>query len=307
MASKGRNRRERDNSVRANPSARQAAEGRLLAQAAAQEPPFVGCAAEVQADPEIPKDSPGDVPAVQPVNNVQNAPVNGPPASDPKTAVVVVEKPGEVWAWTRVKRRALDLTLEGLPIGQIADKLGKHRNTIRNWWHSPEFKGEVQRRITEYATSMKLRQSHRSSVLSEALFTKATRLMKEALEEGGKIDIGQSQLVLRELRDYQREERELAGGTVARVEHRIFVEGGETPEAKRDSASARSFHEFLKEHVPHVTSLKTMPADTTPQEALVEVAAELLQSTDLLDKIGEEDKITDREEAEAAEAIKRKR
>jgi DNA-binding CsgD family transcriptional regulator len=310
MAAKGRNGKARSN-VQSNPSARQAAEGRLLAQEDAQPTPPVVPVVEVPADPEIPKSSPGDIQDPTPANIVQNAAQSTPPGDepedDPKTAIVVAGVATE-WVWTKVKRRALELTMEGVPVGQIADKLGKHRNTIRNWWHSPEFKVEVQRRMSEYTTSMKLRQTHRTSVLGEALYTKATRLMAEALAAGGKLNIGESQFILRELRDYQREEREVTGGTVARVEHRVLFEGGgETAEAKKDSASARSFHEFLKEHVPHVTSLKALPADASPQDGLIEVAAELMQATDLLDKIGEEDRITDREEAEASEAMKRKR
>lgn len=232
-------------------------------------------------EPEIIEENPPD--ASLPI--VQSPPVQT------GGSIVKVSQPGEPkeWVWTKAKREALKLTLEGMPIGKIAERTGRHRNSIRLWWSSPDFQKEVRVRMHEHATSMKLRQTFRAGTMGETLFNRAVELMSAAQKNSGKLDIGQAQLVFRELRDWQREEREIVDGNVQRIEKRVTFDGRMDVENSGGEGTARSKAEqnlvqWLEGYEP---KLKKKVLEAKTQDELVDAMREVAMETDLIDDIQE--------------------
>lgn len=234
------------------------------------------------------------------------------PASPASTAIVratPVLKGGAIkpWKWTRTKRLAMKMALNGAGPVEIADKVGKHRNTVRNWTNRPEWIAELERLVRESQVFTKLRRINTTGAITDRLAFKALK----ALQNEDKVDTVQAGLFLREHASYARLEREMygesVGGGVAKGAVNITLNGGQ-PQAdvKADTTASIAFRDFMAEHDESLFSGVVIDAPN-PQAALVEATRTLLQESTLLDKVHEEDRAQLQAEAEAEAAAKRKR
>jgi len=209
------------------------------------------------------------------------------------------------WKWTPKKREALRLTVDGVPIGIVAEKVKRHRNTIRAWWNNPVFANEVRLRSMEKATSTKLRHPHRAGVLAEALFQKSVKVLADE-EKTGKLDVGKATLLLREFRDNQRLEAEAinGGSPVQRHEHHhLFDNTGEVNGSARAKAS-EPLLKFLEGYDPTLT--KQLTAAKT-QDELVVAMRRVAMETPIVDVIQEAAREEAHDEAQTYAAEHRRR
>lgn len=226
--------------------------------------------------------------------------------AEPTSPVPVKEE----WSWDKKKRIAFRMTLEGAGPGDIAKKIGVHRNTIRNWSRSQEWLKELRDRIQEKQLSTKLRRLDVHEVLTDQLSTQAARAI------AGQIPSFQlTGTYLKEYREYVKAERELygetmkggGGGNQAPQGPLVNINMGSQTEAQASDAATEldsiAFKEFLKSGTADGEVINA----TTEQDAIVLKTRELLRKTDLLDKIHEADKKVSHAESVREEAGKRRR
>ncbi len=63
------------------------------------------------------------------------------------------DKKKKGWVWSRTKRKAVRLILEGKQVKEIAKDCDIHRNTVRRWMQSPEFVTTLMTRLEEFKVS----------------------------------------------------------------------------------------------------------------------------------------------------------
>lgn len=181
------------------------------------------------------------------------------------------------WTWTPQRRAALRLTLEGLTQAEVARRIGVHRHTLQNWSKAAEWITELRKRVEERTVSARFRRAHST----ERLTDKLARLADKALE-ADRIDVPRTGLLLRELRDYQRLEREHMGlepACTARASARnlpttaepFSISQAPEPESR---LSDRPFKELIQQHMSDISE-DALRAET-PQEALILAVHDIL-------------------------------
>jgi len=216
--------------------------------------------------------------------------------------------------WTKQKRVAFRKVMEGIPILQIAKQIGVHRNTIHNWLGTVEWQKEMQVRVHSKQLSTKLRSLSRFDDLAEKVTTAAL----DALEgdEHGRLNPTLVGVLLKESREVTRTERELYGenmrpGTGSANAPQVpaininIGRGASTPGTEGEASNALdeiSFRDFLL----HVTKPGETIEAKDNDDALVLKTRAMLQETDVLDQLHEDDKTHNHAEAVAEEASKRR-
>lgn len=233
-------------------------------------------------------------------------------ASDPlalaKTVqgAVVSKAKGRRWKWSKKKKEAFSLLMKGLAITDVASKIGAHRNTLSLWMKAPEWVAEAQKYVGEKQLSTKLRRLTMTTAIADQLAAKSVK----ALEEED-IDPSTAGLMLRSHLEYVRAERDLfgdgegqaQGGTGPALHIHVGAPGQPQPVGGPVQATAvLAFRDFMAKYDPNLAVVAR-----SPQEAAALLAEKVLQESNLLDTIREEDRETTRLEQEAAEAIKRRR
>lgn len=191
------------------------------------------------------------------------------------------------WTWTPQRRLALRLMIEGATQAEIAKRVHVHRHTVKNWTAAPEWAAELRTRMGERVMSARFRRVHATEKITDRL----AKLAGDALE-AERIQVGSAGLLLRELREYQRLEREHLGMShtePATVGPGIAIHLNAPPllEPTRDRISDRSFRDFVRDHIADV-SPEALAADT-PQMALILATTDILQANpDLLTALQDE-------------------
>ena len=199
---------------------------------------------------------------------------------------------GTLWKWTRVKRKAIKLILQGRSNVQIAKELGKHRHTIRRWKETDEFRAETLRQAHEYANQKRFKRVYETGAMTDSVARHAVKTLTK-LEKNRKVsgaEFSRALSFLREYRAFRAEERQDFGDNVQRME----VGGGFTVGITGESGAPKtvtgeqSFKDFLQKSAASMPK-RVIQGVTTPAEALVAVTREALKNTDVLDKLHEED------------------
>jgi hypothetical protein len=105
--------------------------------------------------------------------------------------------------WTPAREHALRLTLDGERQAQIAKKTQMHRHTIAAWQSAPTWMERLQSELRERTVSASLRRAH----MTEMIASRLEKLVEAGLKRDD-LRVGEMQLLLRELREYSRLERE---------------------------------------------------------------------------------------------------
>lgn len=248
-------------------------------------------APEVVVVPELPEKSSGSDPVA--LAKV----VHGTALSGPR---------GTRWKWTKRKREAFKLIMQGAGISETADRVKAHRNSIMLWMKAPEWMAEAQKYVTEAQVSTKLRRIKMASVIADQLGAKSLKALAE-----DDLDVGKTGLVLREHLNYLRAERDLfgeeaGGGGAAPGGHvHIHVGAPGQPQPVDDGRQATAMLSFIDFMQKYDQNLAVMAH--SPQHAAALLAEKTLQESSLIDTIREEDREAMRKETEAAEAAKRRR
>lgn len=212
------------------------------------------------------------------------------------------------WSWSKKKKEALRLVMGGSAIVDVAEKVGAHRNSIMLWMKAPEWLAEAQRLVGEGQLSTKLRRLKMTSVIADQLGVKAVQALKD-----DNFNPATTGLLLREHTSYVKAERELygegaqpqqgsQGGTIQ------IVLGGSGPNAAspvdegKQATAVLALKDFMKGYDPNLAVVAH-----SPQEAMLLLAEKVLQESNLLDMIREEDRAEMRSAQEAEEAGRRRR
>jgi hypothetical protein len=218
---------------------------------------------------------------------------------------VVSKARGRRWKWTKARRDALKLVLSGTPIVDVAERVKAHRNTIMGWMKQPEWMAEAQRAISESQVTTKLRRLKMTSIITDKLGVHSLK----ALEGDSIANVQEANLALRAHLEYVRSERDLfgegeqQGGQPAGVHIHLGAPG--QPQAVgsvNQATSLLSFREFMLKYDPGLAVVAH-----SPQEAALLLAEKVLQESNLLDIIREEDRAVMHQEDEVSEAAKRRR
>lgn len=230
------------------------------------------------------------------------------PASLAKSVqgTVVSKAPSRRWKWTKKKKEALNYLMKGHSVTDVASKVGAHRNTIMLWMKAPEWSAEAQRWVGEKQVSTKLRRLTMTTAIADQLAAKSVKAL-----EDDEIDPSQAGLVLREHLNYVKAERDLFGENDQQAPHgpgtalhiHLGAPGQPAPVNSEVQATAvMAFRDFMSKYDPALAVVAR-----SPQEAAALLAEKVLQESNLLDTIREEDRETMRQEQEVAEAAKRRR
>lgn len=211
------------------------------------------------------------------------------------------------WKWTTKKWKALKLMLAGASVLQVAKSIGKHRNTVHNWSNHPVWQAEMATRLRQMQSSTKLRRVRATTVLADKLASKSLKLLSG---KASKIDVARAGLVGRMHLEYAKAERAFFGenaesGATPMVN---IIVGGNSPGSvapvadEKASTAVLAFEEFMMKYSPDLAV-----EASSPQEAAALIAEKVLQESNLVDIIREEDREVLRKESEAADAAKAKR
>lgn len=195
--------------------------------------------------------------------------------------IVVAPQPSapvkSTWQWTKVKRKAVQLVLEGYSDRDIGDKLGKHRNTILAWRHTPEFALEVKEQMEQFATRLKLKRIRQTTALTDVFVSKlATAANEDNLAKVGTYG--------REFHAMRMEERQDLGDNIKRVDARVQVDG-----KHEHTVTGVGFREFLEKNAD-VIDAEVVAAAGSEADAVVLAAQQVLQHSDYLEQLHEQDK-----------------
>lgn len=212
------------------------------------------------------------------------------------------------WKWTEKKRAALKHVLDGKGVVEIGKLLDVHRNTVRNWLSDSTFQDAIRRRVSERQTNTKLKRLRATEILTDTLATRAA----ESIRDPQAIDPNKARLFLQEHRAYVREERDLygegqsggaQGGPGTMVNIVMGGQNGPSPvDGERRSTAMLAFSDFMAAYDPAMTVIAA-----TPQEAAARIAEKVLQESNLIDTIREEDRAILNQEAAAEAEAKRRR
>lgn len=217
--------------------------------------------------------------------------------------------PGDSWKWTKAKKEALRLTMNGAPVTEVAERLGVHRNSITNWMKHPAWLEEAQRQFNDSRTSSKFRRLKTTTIIADKLGVKAAQAIDK---EEGDVDVNRAGLFLRTHLEYAKAEKDIYSGdgngqqNAPLVNINVQQNGGTSPSDKaadsRRGTDLLSYKEFLRAYDPNLAVVAR-----SPQEADLLMAEKVLQESNLLDIIREEDREQMRAEQEASEVAKRRR
>ena len=194
------------------------------------------------------------------------------------------------WKWTKRKRKAVQLLVKGQPITRIADELGVHRNTIRNWRDTPEFNASVMSAAREYVNHTRYKRVHETGIITDQLARQvASKLSKLGKAEANQVDLNHLQVFLREYREFRSQERSDFGDDIKRYEgtFNVAMAGGETA-TPGGEASMQSFKRFVEDNAGKIPERLVTDSESA-QEALVEATKVLLRETELLEDLHQED------------------
>lgn len=204
------------------------------------------------------------------------------------------------WKWTPKKREAIRLLLQGKTYKAIAKKLGYNEKTIRRWRQTPEFHAELLTKAREYADQHQYKRAFETGLLTDQLATMAASKMAAITEEDGgpgQVDINELQLYLREYREFKDSEktdfgidprgRAGSGGGV-HVNVGIGVGSGAPPGSDTGAKGSESFKSFIEANLGKVPQ-RVISDAKTPQQALLGIAEALVEETDVIEELYEED------------------
>lgn len=207
------------------------------------------------------------------------------------------------------RETALEETLRGTPKTQIARDLGIGRATLYRWLEHPAFLDALNVRLTEMTTRRRLKRFHETTQITDYLTAKARRLIKRDLEEMKREDEEPAYIAtdygekiaktLQSYRAMREEERKDAGENTVNVAHQIHA-GTPTPLRSdfgslvaqafgRQSVTARDLFVGVNMRVENVSSPEDALQTMTQKDRLLAVATSLLTSTDLVDRLMEEE------------------
>jgi len=232
------------------------------------------------------------------------------------TTPVPQDKSGRLhtWTWTEARREALKLTLEGCEQKDIAKRLKVHRHTVANWQGRPEFIAELRRELIGHHVSAKLRRVVTNAKLADRLGEKAL----DALDSDD-VNVAQTQLFLKEHREYQRLESEQFGGgsqhgsaplvSISIDDSRMASRSRVTSEPLRDFAARNLPKDFDFGGAPKTAALLRLDDQfngdherALQQARLIEATRWLVTHTDIVDAMYEEDLARERQRAAEKEA-----
>ena len=104
------------------------------------------------------------------------------------------------WKWTRVRREAMKLLLQGYDRQDVAARLGIGRNTLTRWGKRPEWITEFRQRMAEADSRSRLRRLAVTRTLTDKLGAEALKAIHP--EPGEDINIPRAGLYLREHREH---------------------------------------------------------------------------------------------------------
>lgn len=236
----------------------------------------------------------------KPAEIVQEDPPSDPPSSAPSDApspTLALTVKG-AWKWTRKKRKAVRYVVRGWTDIRIAEDLGVHRNTIKRWKDTAEFRAAVLTEANEYTQRTRFKRVHEAGVFADQFGTQLAKTFKELNElKDGKISqvqLNALQALTRGYSEFRNHERSDFGDNVRRVEGNFTIGALNSTDPAASAAGAVSFKRFIEENVSKIPK-GLIEQSRSPGEALVLATRALVQSTDILDKIYEEDKASSEE------------
>jgi len=205
------------------------------------------------------------------------------------------------WKWSPKKRAAIRLILRGMTNKAIANELGYNERTIRRWRKTAEFHAELLNKAREYAESRRFKRTHETGILTDqlaGLAAGAISAIKESDEGTSQMDLNALQLYLREYREFKSSEKvdfgdDPRGGGGISVNIGI---GGAAAEEALGTKGSQSFKAFVEEHMDKVPE-RVLASAESPQEALLGITEALVENTDIIDELYEEDRAMAEEEA----------
>lgn len=213
------------------------------------------------------------------------------------------------WKWTKRRRQAARLVVQGMSDSGVAKEIGVHRCTVFWWRHRAEFMNYVMELARDYVTQRRFKRVHETGMLADHLYSESLRRMADLAERSLAPEVittkkGQTairtnmtrdetfalQTFLKEYREFRGQERADFGDDVKRFEGVLKLTADGTPkrEGLTGSAGAQSFQDFLAEHADKLPQR----ALTDPQTTLIETTRDLVRTTGILDAMAEEEEQT---------------
>lgn len=203
------------------------------------------------------------------------------------------------WKWTRKKRKAVRLIVQGWNNRRIAEELGVHRNTVRTWKATQEFRAAVITEASEYTQRTRFKRVHETGVITDQIVAQVARSFKQLKDQKGELNqtqLNAMQTFMREYREFREQERadfgDARSGGGGGLSVNFNLGGMATSDPTAGAKGAQSFKRFVEENMEKIPTGLIEQA-RTPGEALVLATRALVQETSILDDLYEEDKAAD--------------
>lgn len=191
------------------------------------------------------------------------------------------------------RTKALEFTLKGEPQIRIAEALGVHYQTIKNWTKHKYMLEALQERATDVVGAVPTRRLHQFSTLADHAYKNTAALMKQVAEDPKKAQDESLQKSIRrwgeDFRAYAEKERESLGLTVTKHVHHTV--GGMIPGGSPVSPQSAlpSLKTFLQTSLPALPPLPVQQAGDVASAVAEITRSALLENEEILEILYQED------------------
>ena len=221
-------------------------------------------------------------------------------AEKTRTSIIKAAPKPEDFEWTEQRELALEYFMRGLPQTQIAEQVGVHRNTIRNWISHPGFIARARQWFAEYTVATRNRRiietgkfgNRVSKVANQAMTVLEEMMEKSEFRKGESIPGKQLRMVrelMYEFRMLREEERKDFGDDVKRIETRGLHLHGGTVQVQHGTGST-SFRDFLQNQLDSgVIDAEFVDTSKDDATAVMSMVEQSIIDGDILDIMDAED------------------
>lgn len=195
------------------------------------------------------------------------------------TAAITKTAATEDW-WTQERETYFKLRMQGKVDTDIAQELGVHRNTLREWRNNPAFLARVAEHETDVLSAVQARRQRGTISLTDGAQLMAQKAQAELMKDPGSYDKARLSIALNDsfarMRERERQELGITNPeSVVKVQHSGAV---------IHATAHLDFRRFVTER-----GVANLQIEGTPEQVVAAMLMESANRTDVIDVFDAED------------------